>query len=162
MKAKPLPSQAVLNEIFVYSIVTGQLWRRNSGKIAGWFQKSNGYRMVGVERRHNKFLVHRIIWKMVTGEDAPFIDHENLDKQWNAWINLRDCSKTQNQGNRPVRSDNALGHKGVHWDENRQKYVAQIAMGGRRWQARFDSLEAAKAAHSAKAAEWYGEFARAA
>lgn len=162
MLAKPLPSQERLNEIFVYSIVTGGLWRRRTGKIAGWIQKNTGYRMVGVDRRNNQFLVHRIIWKMVTGEDAPFIDHEDLDKQNNCWLNLRDCTKTQNQGNRTARADNAIGHKGIHWDAEREKFVAQLCKSGQRWMRRFDDLEEAKAAHLAKSSEWYGEFARAA
>lgn len=149
-----------MNDLFGYSIVTGDLWRRKTGKIAGWFQKSNGYRMVGVGHRGNKFLVHRIIWKIVTGEDAPFIDHDDLNKQNNAWLNIRDCTKSQNQGNRPARSDNALGEKGIHWDESRGKFRAQACRDGKRWIQRFDRLEDAQAAHAAKYVEWYGEFAR--
>lgn len=162
MLAKPLPSQDVLNDLFVYSIVTGDLRRRKTNKIAGWFQKSNGYRMVGIGGRNRSFLIHRIIWKMVTGEDPPFIDHDDLDKQNNGWINLRDCTKSQNQGNRPARIDNVLGEKGIHWDKSRKKFRAQACKDGKRWMQRFDKLEDAKAAHLAKYVEWYGEFARAA
>lgn len=160
MLPKPLPPQDVLNELFVYSIITGQLWRRSTGKIAGWFEKSNGYRCV--EAVGERYLVHRIIWKMITGEDAPFIDHENLDKIHNGWINLRDCTKTENQGNRTARVDNQCGHKGIHWDDGRQKWVVQIKKHDVRYMRRTRTLAGAIALHRLKSGEMYGQFARSA
>ena len=159
MKAKPLPSQELLLSLFDYSIITGKLYRRSTGTEAGWFQKTNGYRMVEV-RKHGKFLVHRIIWKMVTGEDAPFIDHEDLHKTRNWWLNLRDCTKTENQGNRNARRDSKSGRKGIHWDGSRDRWIVAIQKGSVRSMRRTKTLAAAIAYHRLRSAEMYGEFAR--
>ena len=112
--------------MFVYSIVTGQLWRRSSGKIA----------------------------------DAPFIDHENLDKQNNCWLNIRDCTKTQNQGNRGARADNQCGFKGIHWDGTKGMWVVQIKRSDERYMRRTRTLAGAIALHRLRSCEMYGEFAR--
>lgn len=158
MRAKPLPSQEILLGLFDYSVITGELRRRSTGREAGWMEKSNGYRCVSA--CGERYLVHRVIWKMVTGEDAPFIDHEDLDKANNRWLNLRDCTKTQNQGNRSRRADNACGFKGVHWDACRRKWVVQIKRGDVRFSQRTRTLAAAIALHRLKSGEMYGEFAR--
>lgn len=157
-----MPDQELLRALFRYNPETGELLRSN-GKVAGWLQKTNGYRMVGIGRRHNMFLVHRIIWKLVTGEDPVSVDHADLDKQNNRWSNLRHCTKTLNQGNRTKRSDNKSGFKGVSWDGSRGLWRAQICKDERRtFIGRFADVEAAHAAFAAKAIELYGEFARAA
>lgn len=163
MLAKPLPSTERLRELFIYNEKTGILTRRitvnnckaKKGDVAGW-----GKRYLQVEIDEKKYLVHRVIWKMVTGEEPNLIDHWDLDKLNNRWVNLRDGTKTQNQGNRTARKDNALGHKGIHWDDERKKFVAQLGRSGERWMRRFDSLDEAKAAHLSKSVEWYGPYAR--
>lgn len=158
MIAKPLPSQDYLNKVFAYSIVTGELRRRKTGKIAGSLCKSNGYRMVGVINRN--VLVHRVIWKMVTGVDPRFIDHESLDKTDNSWLNLRECTKSENQGNRPARVDNSVGLKNIHWDGGREKWVVQIKFRDFSYMRRCDTLAGAIALQRLKSCEMYGKFAR--
>lgn len=157
MLAKPLPEQDRLLALFDYSIITGRFRWRLSGQIAGWSHGA-GYRCVEVDGE--KFLVHRLIWKMITGDDAPFIDHENEQTADNRWLNLRDCTKSQNQGNRGARRDNSAGFKNIHWVAERRRWCVQIKHGDIRFMRRCKTLAGAIAIRRLKTAEMFGPFAR--
>ena len=70
---KPLPPAAYLRQLFGYNAETGQLiWaiaRKGcaKGSVAGHKNKSMGYMQLTIDRK--AYLMHRIIWKLVTGED---------------------------------------------------------------------------------------------
>jgi hypothetical protein len=90
------------------------------------------------------YRAHRIIWKMVTGEDPPAdIDHDNGKRSDNRWKNLFSRTRGENSKNQKVRSSNKSGVMGVHWDSRNQKWRAQIHIGS------YDTLEAAAAARRA-------------
>jgi hypothetical protein len=95
----------------------------------------------------------------MTGEWPSEIDHINLDKADNRWTNLRLATRRLNNAN--TRPRGALGVKGVSWNEERKKYVAQIRVNGKQTGlGRFDTIEEAKAAYDAAAQLEFGEFAR--
>lgn len=128
--AKDLPSLEVLNSKFKYDPVTGVLTFRHrgisenecprtykawvarcSGKEAGARHYANGYLEVRVEGR-NLYKVHRLIWKIMTGEDPSFpIDHVNGVPWDNRWCNLRLATNQENARNCKAHSDS--GFKGV-------------------------------------------------
>lgn len=177
MLAKPLPSQAELREFFDYNPETGSFtWRsrypvgclshekqwetRFASQEAGW-HLHDGYRGVTVPGHgRRKFLVHRLIWVWVTGMEPRFVDHEDLDGGNNRWANLRECSKTENQGNCTKRAHNTSGLKNIHWDEGRGRWVIQIKKEGVRFMRRTRTLAGAIALQRLKASEIYREFAR--
>lgn len=166
-KAKPTPSVEILNEIFSYDEASGELrWkvvpkervvRAKVGAVAGAVMM-NGYRLVCVN--YQKYLAHRIIWKMKTGADAPFsIDHIDRDRLNNRFVNLRAATQSENGMNSKLPKNNTSGVKGVYWGQG--KWRAQIskhrkcfALGG------FDRLEDAAAAVAAARTVYHGEFAR--
>jgi hypothetical protein len=74
---------------------------------------------------------HRVIWKVMTGEDADIIDHGNHRKADNRWINLSSGDYVANARNAPLRSDNSTEHPGVSWDANAKRWVARITAEGR-------------------------------
>lgn len=167
-KAKPTPSVEVLNSIFSYDESTGELrWKKvpqervvrsKVGAIAGAVTV-NGYRMVSVN--YQKYLVHRLIWKMKTGADAPFsIDHVDCDRLNNRLSNLRAATQSQNGMNSKMRKNNTSGVKGVHFGPDGKWRAAimikrrMIALGG------FDRLEDAAAVVAAAREKLHGEFAR--
>jgi hypothetical protein len=161
MESKPLPSQEWLNELFVYSIVTGQLWRRSTGTVVGWPEKTNGPLRVGVAGRN--LLVHRVIWKMVTGEDVDLIDHSDGCRVANQWLNLRPADKSKNMANSKLSSKNTSGFKNVFWSKQKSKWMVQITVQGQQIHCGFfPSLAAAAAAAEKAREEHFGEFARAA
>ncbi len=104
--AKPLPPVEVLREHFSYDPEKGTLSLKKSfnhnglkvGQPLG-YKNSQGYMRLCF--RGERYLVHRIIWALMTGgEPSQEIDHANRDKTDNRWCNLRSCTKAQNRANR--------------------------------------------------------------
>ena len=98
---KPLPTQEALLEVFDYDKDTGILKWKSTGKQAGSVQ-SNGLRVCF---NYTRYLAHRIIWMMVTGEDPGklSIDHKNRNNTDNRWENLRLATQEQQNLNRGFR-----------------------------------------------------------
>ncbi len=144
----PLPDQACLLTILDYSPDIGRLtWRERPLSLfrdgaqsathnhAAWNAKMAGKPALQQVRSDYfggtlfgvKVVAHRVIWKMVTGREAAYIDHISGDKLDNQWVNLREVSASGNAKNCAIRSDNTSGVTGVTWTERfGGKWVAQI------------------------------------
>lgn len=162
MKRNELPSQERLHELFDYSVVTGNLyWRESRNNQATGSKVKNswdkGYKRVSVDGVRYK--QHRIIWKWITGEDpGQELDHINCDKGNNAWHNLRAATRQQN--NRNVASQGATPFKGVSYYPRYEKYMAQITVNGiQRTLGYFDTPEEAHQNYCAVASVLHGDFA---
>lgn len=180
---KPLPSLERLRELFDYDPETGELrWRVQSGEGRSVFGFNNkcggkiagtvgvkGYLIIGIRysgaSAATYYLAHRIIWKLMTGDDpADQVDHEDTNKLNNRWRNLRPAENGPNIQNSRLRKDNTSGAKGV-----------QLRVRGnyRRWRAiitankkstilgDFKTFEEAVAARAQAAERLHGQFARA-
>lgn len=154
-----------LMELFNYDSSTGKItWRvaHNNrcpiGSEAGWWSK--GYRVLTVDRE--RIPAHQAVWMIVYGQwPLSDLDHIDTDKANNRISNLREATMSQNLANANRRSDNQSGFKSVHWHNTRNKWTAQINIGGkRRHLGLFATAAEAHAAYVAKANEVYGEFAR--
>ena len=167
-KARDLPAQNELLELLSYDPETGLLhWRyrpngspqwngRHAGQIAGNISKSNGRIVLNLGKR--LYLAHRIIWKMVYGEDVPELDHEDTDGTNNRIGTLRKATHHQNMQNQSRHGGKALP-KGVSNARN-GRFRAAIYLGGEQISlGRYDTPEAAHAAYCT-AASRRGEFAR--
>jgi hypothetical protein len=125
---RSLPSRLRINELFVYD--NGKLfnridrWRARAGQEAGTFCE-DGYRYIRVDRK--QYLAHRIIWKLLYGEDPEEIDHINGNRSDNRITNLRSVSRLENMRNRKRASDNTSGVTGVFWYKARSKWRATIS-----------------------------------
>lgn len=169
---KLLPSQAELRALFDYDPATGVLtWRprggaytRFDGAAAGTVDRA-GYVAVGIKTggKPTYYKAHRIIWKMMTGQEPPEqIDHRDLDRSNNRWRNLRAAANGPNLQNAKLRRDNQSGVKGVSWEADRQKWQAIVSVGKRKIRiGRFDRLTDAEAAVLQARQNLHGEFARA-
>ena len=131
MVANPLPDQDRLNALFHYDGLTGQLTRKIStspkaqkGMVVGSKLKS-GHLQVNID--HQKFLVHRIIWKMRFGSEPEVIDHIDGDPANNKLINLRNGTQLDNTRNQKRHRD---GVAGVSWFERDKCYRARIYVNG--------------------------------
>lgn len=149
---------------FTWLAYADKLGRPNTqfaGRVAGvvWADASGRqYRQITIFGF--KTYAHRLAWFYMTGEWIPLIDHKDRDGLNNRWINLRAATKAQNAANSGSRRDNVSGFKGVHLDQRRQRYVAQIKRDGRsRFLGYFDTAEAAHAAYAAQVRAHDGEFA---
>lgn len=165
-KSIPTPSVELLRELFVYDIDTGVLrYRRGvkgagrfAGDEAGYICPTTGYRMIGVN--YKRYLTHRLIWKMVTGEDAlNGIDHIDGTKLNNRFENFREADQSQNGANSKISKNNKCGVKGVFWHIN--KWQANIMLNREKINiGRFERLEDAAAAVTEARKKYHGEFAR--
>jgi HNH endonuclease len=161
-------SHDVLKSILHYEPNTGVFTRirptntrTKIGEIVGSHSGSDGYLRVSVGGR--LYMGHVLAWLYMTGEYVVRgIDHKDTNRSNNAWSNLRKATFSQNCLNRSLRTDNALGMKGVYVDRSKSpSYRAQISIDGKqKCLGRFRTAEEAKAAYDAAAVKFHGEFAR--
>jgi hypothetical protein len=129
-KSNPLPDLKLLNEMFTYCSETGNLiWKERplshfklertmnifnnmyAGKPVGATYK-NGYKYFDI--KEDRYLVHRVIWKLHSGNDPEgIIDHIDRDNTNNRIENLRDVSFAVNGQNR-ASLRNTSGEIGVN------------------------------------------------
>lgn len=103
-------------------------------------------------------LLHRII---VGAKKGQMVDHRDGNGLNNTRENLRTATHAQNMQNRKIHTNNNSGIKGVYWEPERNKWVAQIGYEGKqRKLGRFQTAEQAHSAYLIAAAELHGEFGR--
>ena len=126
-----------LRELLSYEPETGEFrWRvgRGGTAVAGGragCKQTIGYRRIGVAGR--MYWEHRLAWLYVNGTwPSDQIDHVNGVKGDNRIANLREATRSENQGNlRQARSDSKTGLLGVHWNKPNKKFMAQIMFSGK-------------------------------
>ena len=133
-----LPDQAELQDLLSYDPESGLLtWRKREwvdsrgrsrafkfgGKVAGSV-RSDGKAVVGIHGALH--LAHRVIWKMVHGEEPDCVDHINGDCSDNRLENLRNVSQAENNRNVARRSDNTSGVGGVSYQADRRAWRAYL------------------------------------
>jgi hypothetical protein len=170
MKYKTLPSQERLNALFEYSVISGEVTRKSrpspttfkckEGQKVGTSKCRQGYRRVRVDG--TPYQLHRLIWKLVTGEDPGelVIDHIDGDGSHNAWHNLRIATQKQNNSNCRSRTSSS-GLRGAYRNPKSGKYYSQVSHHGTEiYLGTFDTAEEANAAHVEARLKLNGEFAR--
>jgi hypothetical protein len=131
---------------------------RQAGSVIG-SQTWQGYYAFSLFGK--KCFAHRLAWLLHYGEwPSMSIDHINGIKTDNRIENLRLCSLSQNQFNKPTPKNNQTGVKGVHFSKRDKKYVAGVQVNGKfRSAGRYNDLESAKQAVMKLREELAGEFA---
>ena len=105
----------------------------------------------------NVILMHRVI--MNTPVDLV-VDHKDHNTLNNQKFNLRNCTQSQNGGNRTPSIGNTSKYKGVSWYRQTQKWIAYIRKDGRRAHlGYFTNEQDAALAYNVAALLHFGEFA---
>jgi len=160
-----LPDLQTLQALFIYDRETGRLFwrwhpnpRTRSIVVGAEAGAKNGAGYLVVKFEGKTLLVHRIIFKILHGVDAPRVDHKNRDRSDNVPSNLRAADATTNNWNREVQARKSLP-KGVF--ENRPgKFRARIMVRGERIDlGTFETIGAAEAAYREASIQHFGEFA---
>lgn len=154
-----------LREILHYSIITGDFYwlkskgRVKAGDIAGTYD-AYGYRVININ--HNPYKSHRLAWFWVTGAWPEYdIDHKNGAPSDNYWLNLREATRSQNNSNIRMKSNNTSGYKGVYWHKASKKWQASIGVSKKlKHLGLFEGIEEACAARLKAQQELHGDFAR--
>ena len=112
---------------------------------------ANGYAISG------KILMHRLI---LNSKPREYTDHINQNRLDNQRQNLRKCTQSQNQQNRPAYKNNKVGYKGVVRHRNKNIWLARITYHGVRVNlgSYKDPISAAQAYNEA-ALQVFGEYA---
>jgi hypothetical protein len=128
---KPLPSLELLEEFFTYCEETGNLvrkktisWRAKEGQIVGSVNR-DGYLRVKFQRE--EYMVHRIIWKLVTKQDIPegiVLDHIDRNRKNNKIENLRLSDPLLNQNNR--NPDEGISYDTRETPKLKKRWVATL------------------------------------
>jgi hypothetical protein len=132
---KPLPSAEELSQLFSYDKERGVLvWkeRKFSSLLAnGWNKRyankcagvknSAGYLVVAIN--NEKYLAHRIIWKMVNSDEPVVVDHIDGDTMNNAISNLRAADESLSAFNKRLPKKRLP--RGVQ--PNGYRYMARLA-----------------------------------
>ncbi len=146
-----LPSFERLHEMLSYDVETGMLtwkerdvssfegaempahimaksWKsRFAGKQAGGF--GGGYHRVMIDGKHQ--LSHRVIWKMVKGEDPIFVDHIDGNRLNNRIENLRNVTHAVNMKNKSLYRNNKSGVPGVEYHKRDKVWAVKVGVNGK-------------------------------
>lgn len=127
-----------------------------------WHYIKAGYALrTGLLSRGEKHLPVYLHRQIMQPPDGFEVDHINGDKLLNIRQNLRVVTRRQNTMNKGLSSVNTSGHKGIHWCEQRRRWVARIGLNNRTINlGRFRSLDDAIAAKTAAIKKYHGEFGR--
>jgi coproporphyrinogen III oxidase-like Fe-S oxidoreductase len=108
-----------------YEVKNDGLYRKD-GSRAGSL-RPDGYRSITVMRpKKQKMLEHRVIWLMTYGYLPTEIDHIDRNKANNSISNLREVTRSENNLNRGLQSNNTMGYPGVYYHRHSGKYRAEI------------------------------------
>lgn len=162
---KPLPPIDVITSVFDVDTKEGtirfhsrpreqftseRIWiswnNRFAGQVAGSITKQ-GYHAVRFGRE--RYLAHRIIWKIWTGGDEPEeLDHIDRNPLNNSVTNLRAATRSENNRNKALSKYNTTGFVGIYQNP-KGKWVAQIKLMGRgNHLGLFETIEEAIAARA--------------
>ena len=126
----------------------------------------DGYGYVGSNYYNNKqqqkMSLHGAIVELSgqTIKDNEEIDHKDTNPLNNLEINLRICTKSQNQHNKKLQKNNTSVYKGVVWYPKYNKWKAQIMINKKPlFLGYFTIKEDAARAYNAAAIKYHGEFA---
>ncbi|EAV1528679.1 endonuclease [Salmonella enterica] len=130
---------------------------RQAGSVIG-SQTWQGYYAFSLFGK--KCFAHRLAWLLHYGEwPSQPIDHINGIQTDNSIRNLRLCSLSQNQFNKPTQKNNTTGVKGVYWNKRDKRYVASVQFNGKKYSAgHHKDIDSAKEAVMKLREKLAGEF----
>lgn len=89
------------------------------------------------------------------------VDHADVEPLNNQRHNLRKARIMQNIRNSKVRANSKTGVKGVHWNERKQAFIAQIGVNYKKiWLGQYKNIEEAKKAYDKASKKYHGKFGR--
>jgi hypothetical protein len=162
IKARELPSQEELWEMFSYEPETGDLTNIATGHVYGARKNPGKGRAFHIQVFIDgvPYKAHRIIWTMVNGpipKDMT-IDHINLDGRDNRISNLRLATMRQQMQNR--REWAGTGVKGVYLRSDGRIYSNITVNGKTLYIGSFATVEEAAAAYAKESLKYCGHFSR--
>lgn len=165
MKRKQAPPLQLLKALYQYNPRTGIFThKRNTGRgrkgCAAGLHRQDGH--ISISINGYSYLAHHLAWYYIYGTWPDEVDHEDRIRSNNRIKNLRDATRTQNNGN-----SNGWGYKkksglprGVYKHPgDPSRFRAQIFINYKAVHLGcFNSIEEAKIAYRKAAKKHFGEF----
>ena len=130
---------------------------KRAGSIAGHVNNC-GYLIIRINGIG--YMAHRLAYLYMTGSfPIERTDHKDLDKTNNRWNNIREATSSENVFNISTPCNNTSGYKGVYYDKNHSRWVAQGAINNKQiYIGSSKDIEVAKEIRRTWAKEHHGEF----
>ena len=137
MTTKELPAQELLLKLFTYDKDTGEITNKvqRAASAPKGAQAARGHTRgskrirITIDGRCQSYLAHRIIWKLVTGDNLinEEIDHIDGNPSNNKWNNLRKATRAQQERNKE--HANGYSKRGNKWRARIQHEGRRITIG---------------------------------
>ncbi len=129
------------------------------GWLSRWNWYFNGSYAIRVDGKKTVYM-HREILKTPKGKETDHIDGNKIN---NRRKNLRVANRSQNSLNKAASKGKTSRYKGVCWDTEKGKWLAQIQVSGRprrrvKFLGRFQKEKDAASAYNKAAIELHGKF----
>lgn len=109
-------------------------------------------------KKQKQVSMHRVILNV--SDPNTIVDHKDGNTLNNCRNNIRICSKSQNNMNKKLSTNNSSGFKGVCWFKPRKRWAANISINKKHiCIGYFKSKEEAAQAYAEAAKKYHGEFA---
>ena len=120
-------THAFLLSVVVYDKTTG-LFTRSGRKIGSHTKpKRSGNQYIQLSFFKKAYKAHRVAFFYVNGVwPQEEVDHINGDGTDNRWVNLRCCSRFENQRNKRFKSPSKHGIRGVRFRTDKKRWIASI------------------------------------
>jgi hypothetical protein len=141
-----------------YSIVLASdyLWLSQWRWVARKSRRGHVYAVRGAQKnKQTRYTsMHSLL---IANPHKKDIDHRNRNTTDNRRSNLRVATRSQNNQNSKIRSDNTSGYKGV--SRHRNKWIAYLNVNGTRLRfGGYDTRDEARARRAKEEQKYYGEF----
>jgi hypothetical protein len=144
--------EVLIDKEYLSNIAEIGSWRLKHSPEKIYFVHTTNYPTVQV------ITLHRFIMNIPKEMEVDHINGDTLD---NRKVNLRVCTKSENNCNRKINQNNTSGYKGVSYKMSRHKWCAKIGVNNKNIHlGYFDSPEEAYAAYCIASKKYHGEFGR--
>jgi len=131
-----------------YDVYTdGRIWSNKSNRFLVPHKTRYVYLEVSlmINKKHISIYVHKLmgIVFLANFKNLPEIDHKDRNKLNNSLFNLHWVTKSENQHNTGIMSNNTSGVKGVSYEKKVDRWRGSLSINNERYVKRFKTKEEA-------------------